>query len=80
VRLAAPSLPRIWVMCVLTTSSATTSQAVPNAAQGLPLWFVEAHHHHVIITSEAGAWALPTLSACRWSRLCLVAGAGGGPG
>jgi hypothetical protein len=24
-----------------------TSQAVLNAAQGLPVWFVEAHHHHV---------------------------------
>src|SRR6266851_690445 len=24
-----------------------TSQAVLNGAQGLPLWFVEAHHHHV---------------------------------
>src|SRR6266849_9605133 len=24
-----------------------TSKAVLNGAQGLPLWFVEAHHHHV---------------------------------
>ncbi len=32
----------------------------------------------IIITSEAGAWAVPALGACRWSRPCFVASAGGG--